>query len=248
MNTHEKSCPKPIHPMAPIATALSVMLLAACSIPVQVPIQTKPQQTPAFVDQLKQQLPAPNVGAPAVAPTRLPAPAPAVPPAANPKSDQDLPDRHPTATAIPPAANPKTDEGDFDRLPRLTPVVPVTKQQAVKDLHERHPQLFAGGPRVNLRADEELINSNSPSLVGPAPAGQAEVDDFAQNPHRKVAAPQFGSKGANNLDARHPRFYPGGPRVNLRADEDLLDLNAAPLAPSRNRNTPDEVADGHSRR
>lgn len=226
MNTHEKSCPKPIHPMAPIATALSVMLLAACSIPVQVPIQTKPQQTPAFVDQLKQQLPAPNVGAPAIAPTRLPAPAP----------------------AVPPAANPKTDEGDFDRLPRLTPVVPVTKQQAVKDLHERHPQLFAGGPRVNLRADEELINSNSPSLVGPAPAGQAEVDDFAQNPHRKVAAPQFGSKGANNLDARHPRLYPGGPRVNLRADEDLLDLNAAPLAPSRNRNTPDEVGDGHSRR
>lgn len=248
MNTHEKSCPKPIHPMAPIATALSVMLLAACSVPVQVPIQTKPQQPPAFVDELKQQLPAPNGGVPAIAPTRLPALAPVIAPTANPKADQDLPDRHPTATTIAPTANPKASEGDFDRLPRLTPVVPVTKQKAGEDLRDRHPQLYPGGPRVNLRADEELIDSNPSSLVSPAPVGQASDvnDDFAQNPHRKVAAPQVSPKAANGLNARHPRLYPGGPRVNLRADEDLLDLTAAP---SRNRgNTPDEVSDGHSRR
>lgn len=248
MNTHEKSCPKPIHPMAPIATALSVMLLAACSIPVQVPIQTKPQQPPAFVDELKHQLPAPNVGAPVIAPTRLPALAPVIAPAANPKTDQDLPDPHATATTIAPTANPKASEGDFDRLPRLTPVVPVTKQKAGEDLRDRHPQLYPGGPRVNLRADEELIDSNPSSLVSPAPVGQAgDVDDdFAQNPHRKVATPQVSPKAANGLNARHPQLYPGGPRVNLRADEDLLDLTAAP---SRYRgNTPDEVSDGHSRR
>jgi hypothetical protein len=62
-------------------------------------------------------------------------------------------------------------------------------------------------------------------------------------------APVTKQKAGQDLRDRHPQIYPGGPRVNLRADEDLLGVNAAPLAPSRaGRNTPDEVSDGRSRR
>ncbi|MBK8834226.1 MAG: hypothetical protein IPO29_05005 [Anaerolineae bacterium] len=327
MNTHEKDSAKTIHRIAPIATALSVMLLAACSVPVQVPIQSKPQQPPAFVDELKQKLPnsaqqgsvSPRfnplddnklelpVAAPAIVPEvvwpargagdfEMASPAPAIvpevvwpargagdfemaspapeivpvvvwpargagdfetataappiywhsvgvderelnPPVAAPASIQareDVHDRHPSLLGAV-ASNPKAEEGDFDRLPRLTPIVPVPNPKAGEDLRDRHPQLFAGGPRVNLRADEGLIDRHPPSLSDPALVGPTAEDNvIAQNPRRKSTVPKASPQAANAVNARHPQMYPGGPRVNLRAD-DLLNgpgsgVNSAPAA------------------
>jgi hypothetical protein len=103
VNTHEKDSAKTVHRIAPIATAAAVMLLAACSVPVQVPIQTKPQgeSSSAFVDQLRQSVPVP--AKPGVGKSELPALAPA---------------------AVPEVVWPARGAGDFEMAGAVPAIVP----------------------------------------------------------------------------------------------------------------------------
>jgi hypothetical protein len=74
--------------------------------------------------------------------------------------------------------------------------VPAAPQKAGEDAHDRHP-----------------------SLLGAAVANpKAEVGDFDRLPRLTPIVPVTSPKAGENLSDRHPQLYPGGPRVNLRAD------------------------------
>lgn len=222
MNTHEKIRPKSIHPMAPIATALSVMLLAACSVPVQVPIQTKPQQPPAFIDELKQKLP--NATQPGSAAPQL-----------NPleSNKRELPAAAPAT--VPEVVWPARGAGDFETAVPAAPIywytvgvderelIPVVAapagSQAGVDIHDRHLSLFESVPAQPQKTGED-VHDRHPSLLGAVAANpMAEAGDFDRLPRLTPIAPVTNPKAGEDLSDRHPQSYPGGPRVNLRADE-----------------------------
>jgi hypothetical protein len=244
VNTHEKIRPKPIHPMAPIATALSVMLLAACSVPVQVPIQTKPQQQPAFIDELKQKLPN-SAQQSSVAPRfnplddnklELPVAAPATLPEVvwPARGAGDFETAGAVPAIVPEVVWPDRGAGDFEAAVPAAPIYwytvgvderelnpPVSAPasiQAREDLRDRHPSLFESAPAAPQKAGEDAIDRHpSPNVIAPS-IGQVVDDDFmGRHTRRPPAAPQ---KAGEDVHDRHPSLL-GAAAANPRADEEL---------------------------
>lgn len=265
MNIHPKESVKTIHRIAPIATALSVMLLAACSVPVQVPIQTKPQgeSSSAFVDQLRQSVPVPakpGVGksdplAPAAVPATLPevvwpargagdfetasAAPPIVPEVVWPaRGAGDFETAGAVPAIVPEVVWPARGAGDFETAIAAPPIywytVGVDERElnppaaapasirAREDLRDRHPSLFESVPAAPQKAGDDA-HDRHPSLLGAVAANpKAEVGDFDRLPRLTPIVPVTSPKAGENLSDRHPQLYPGGPRVNSRADDLLI--------------------------
>ncbi len=244
MNIHQKESAKTVHRIAPIATALSVMLLAACSVPVQVPIQTKPQgdASSAFVDQLRQSVPVP--AKPGAGKSELPALAPVIAPATLPevvwpaRGAGDFETANAAPATVPEVVWPARGAGDFEAAVPAAPIywytvgvderelIPVVVapagSSAGADIRDRHPSLFESVPAQPQKAGED-VHDRHPSLLGAVAANpKAEAGDFDRLPRLTPVAPVTNPKAGEDLSDRHPQLYPGGPRVNLRADE-LLD-------------------------
>lgn len=237
MNTQEKDSAKTVHRIAPIATALSVMLLAACSVPVQVPIQTKPQSgesSSAFVDQLRQSVPVP--AKPAAAKSEQPALAPAaVPEVVWPaRGAGDFESANAAPAIVPAVVWPARGAGDFETATAAPPIywytVGVDERElnppaaapasirAREDLHDGHPSLFESVPAAPQKANED-IHDRHPSLLGAVAANpKADEDIFDRHPRLLRAASVAPQKAGEDLRDRHPQLVAGGPRVNLRAD------------------------------
>ena len=234
MNTHEKDSAKTIHRIAPIATALSVMLLAACSVPVQVPIQSKPQQPPAFVDELKQKLPN-SAQQGSVSPRfnplddnklELPVAAPAIVPEVvwPARGAGDFEMASPAPEIVPVVVWPARGAGDFETA---TAAPPIYWHSVGVDERELNPPVAAP---ASIQARED-VHDRHPSLLGAVASNpKAEEGDFDRLPRLTPIVPVPNPKAGEDLRDRHPQLFAGGPRVNLRADEGLIDRHPPSLS------------------
>ena len=193
MNTHEKDSAKTIHRIAPIATALSVMLLAACSVPVQVPIQSKPQQPPAFVDELKQKLPnSAQQGS--------------VAPRFNPLDDNKLELPVAAPAIVPEVVWPARGAGDFETA---TAAPPIYWHSVGVDERELNPPVAAP---ASIQARED-VHDRHPSLLGAVASNpKAEEADFDRLPRLTPIVPVPNPKDGEDLGGRRPQFRPGRQR------------------------------------